>query len=267
MQDLNIAFLQTDLVWEDPAANHRQLEQKIDSLDDDTDLVILPEMFNTGFTVAPELHFETDDGLSVQWMKDISSRKGFALMGSLIVKERNNYYNRLYFIRPDGPSSHYDKRHLFRMGKEHLRFSAGEKKNVVDFKGWRIMPMVCYDLRFPVWSKNTMVDGRHEYDLLVYVANWPAARAFAWKSLLIARAIENQAYVVGVNRIGKDGKNINYSGDSMAVDPQGKLLVHATEGEDEKYSIKLSATDLIKIRNDFQVGLDWDQFILYIRNV
>lgn len=260
MQDLNIALLQTKLIWENPSANHEMLEGKISVLGDDIDLLILPEMFNTGFTVNPESFYELQGGTTFRWMQDIAEKKQFALMGSIIVKENDTYYNRLYVVSPDRGFSYYDKRHLFRMGKEHLRFSPGKGKSVVSLNAWNIMPMVCYDLRFPVWSKNRMIEGRHEYDLMVYVANWPAARSHAWKSLLLGRAIENQSFVIGVNRVGADGQGIDYSGDSMAVDPLGNILAQGSPDKEELIRVRLSSADLESTRKEFQVGLDWDQF-------
>lgn len=265
MQDLKIAVLQTPLFWEDPEANRKMLEQKFGMLSTSPDLIILPEMFNTGFTVEPESFAETADGPTLAWMHEQALNKSCAIAGSLIIKDQEAYFNRFYFVHPDGSSSFYDKRHLFRMSGEHKRFSQGSQRTIIHYKGWKIKPMVCYDLRFPVWSKNSLLDGQHEYDTLIYVANWPAARANIWKSLLISRAIENQAYVIGVNRIGKDGKQVEYTGDSMILDPEGSIMAQVPAGEEKTMSFTLTAVQLKNIREAFRVGLDWDQFSIDIQ--
>ena len=215
MENLKITLLQSDIVWEKPMDNIRNFSQMLSALKT-SDLIVLPEMFTTGFSMQPELLKEKMDGPSVQWMKNIAGEKGAAVTGSLIIEEEGRIFNRCVWVFPNGRITHYDKRHLFSMGSEHQHYSAGDKKLVVEYKNWRICPLVCYDLRFPVWSRNL-----ENYDVLIYVANWPANRHHVWKNLLVARAIENQSYCLGVNRIGKDDAGLNYDGDSAFVDPLG----------------------------------------------
>lgn len=259
MQDLKIALIQDELHWEDAKANRAHFDGLLEQIGD-ADLVLLPEMFNTGFTVKPEHVAEPVDGPSVQWMRDKAVEKGFAIAASLIISEEGRYYNRLVFMHPDGSMQYYDKRHLFRMGGEHERFGMGMHRLVVEYKGWKILPLVCYDLRFPVWSRNRLIEGKFEYDFAFYVANWPEARSHPWKSLLTARAIENQAYVAGLNRVGSDGQGISYSGDSRIIDAKGNILAEGDPGERSIIRASLSAEDLHAFRNKFKVGLDWDQF-------
>jgi predicted amidohydrolase len=212
-------------------------------------------MFTTGFTMNASEHAESMEGDTLLWMKGIAAEKNSVVCGSIIVVERKKFYNRLLWVQPDGQVHFYDKRHLFRMAGEHKTFSGGNKKLIVEWKGWRICPMVCYDLRFPVWSRNV-----NDYDLLLYVANWPQRRKYAWNQLLIARAIENQCYVAGVNRVGLDGQNITYSGDSVVLDPLGqkrsslKTLATAIE------TVTLNGKTLSELRKEFPVLMDADQF-------
>lgn len=259
MQDLRVTLIQDVLHWEDPEANRRHFDNLFEGLPD-TDLILLPEMFNTGFTVEPARVAEAIDGPTVRWMREHAVQKEVAISGSLIIKEEGSFYNRLIFMRPDGRIAYYDKRHLFRMGGEHERFGMGIRRVVVNYKGWRILPLVCYDLRFPVWSRNRMMDGGFEYDVALYLANWPGARSHPWKALLTARAIENQAYVLGLNRIGEDGQGISYTGDSRVIGPKGEILKEAQRGKAEIIHAELSAEELFAFRDKFQVGLDWDSF-------
>jgi predicted amidohydrolase len=262
MQDLKITIIQTSLAWEDPEENMRALGKTISGITDNTDLIILPEMFTTGFTVEPSKFAEENEGRSLEWMKKMASRETCAITGSFIVKDKNDHYNRLYWVNPDGSFQSYDKRHLFRMGNEHLRFSHGAKRLVVNYKGWKIFPLICYDLRFPVWSKNRYGEDGYEFDLMIYTANWPSARSHVWKSLLVARAIENISFVAGVNRIGEDGNKIQYSGDSMIIYPDGKTMFASEPDEITTRTLVLSYEQLEKTRNKFQVGLDWDNFVI-----
>lgn len=226
--DLRVALMQVPLVWEDAQANREALAEFLEPLVGEVDLIVLPEMFTTGFTMQPDGLEEEPQGPTLQWMQTWAARTGAMLMGSLIVRDQGHFRNRLLMVRPDGSADHYDKRHLFRMAGEHESYTGGQKRQLVEWKGWRICPQVCYDLRFPVWSRNRLgtEDG---YDLLVYVANWPERRVSHWKTLLQARAIENQSYVIGVNRVGEDGNGIAYSGDSAVVDALGKVLCTATD--------------------------------------
>ncbi|MBC7921947.1 MAG: amidohydrolase [Ferruginibacter sp.] len=251
---LTLTLIQSSLHWENVPANLAMWEEKIWRIDQSTDLIILPEMFNTGFTtnaaVAEPMNLHT-----FKWMKQQAQQTGAVVTGSYLVREREKYYNRLVWMRPDGSYETYDKRHLFRLAGEHLTFSAGTRRLVTEWKGWRICPLVCYDLRFPVWSRNAPTD----YDLLIYVANWPGARRHAWKTLLPARAIENLAYVAGVNRVGSDGKNLGYSGDSAVYDYQGEVLSDGA-GTETLLTLTLDQEALVAFRSSFPAHLDADAF-------
>lgn len=264
MQDLKISWLQTELFWENPKANREKLESQIRSLDEDCDLIVLPETFTTGFPVDPKQFAEPIDGESTEWMRQMAQQTGAVIVGSLLIESSGNFSNSLIWMRPDGRFERYDKRHLFSMGGEHKRIRAGAKQLTVELKSWKIRPMVCYDLRFPVWSKNRLLkNGEYEYDLGIYVANWPAVRSYPWKQLLIARAIENMAYVLGVNRVGYDGPGNYYSGNSMLIDYKGQLSSLADEGKEDVFTQVLSLKQLNDFRKKFNVGLDWDEFSLY----
>lgn len=256
MQDLIITLIQTDLIWENKEKNLSHFESKINSIKEDTNLVILPEMFSTGFSMDPEKLTELMNGPTIQWMQKISTNRKIDICGSVIVKEKDNYLNRLIWVKPTGALFIYDKRHLFRMGNEQDVYSSGNKLITVELNGWKIRPLVCYDLRFPVWSRNV---GGNDYDLLIYVANWPDKRTHHWKSLLTARAIENQAYVAGVNRIGSDGNNVSYCGDSMIVDPLGKTLA-LLRNQDAIHTERLSRRILTNYREKFPAWKDGDRF-------
>jgi predicted amidohydrolase len=220
MHDLRITLIQPDLVWEDAAANRDALQQLLAPLGGQTDLIILPEMFTTGFTLAGERLAETMSGPTVQWLNGLAGKLDAAVCGSIIISEQSLLYNRFLCALPSGKSRCYDKRHLFRYAKENSVYTAGKDKLVIDLKGWKIRPFICYDLRFPVWSANFNA----EYDLGIYVANWPRARAEHWRALLAARAIENQIYVAGVNRVGIDGNGLEYDGGSTLHDPEGRVI-------------------------------------------
>ncbi len=254
MERLHITIVQTALHWEQPAQNFSMLNTKLAALSS-TDVIVLPEMFNTGFSMHSERLAETMDGPTVQWMQSKAQEKDCVITGSLIVKENESYYNRMVWMRPDGSCATYDKRHLFRMAEEHHHFSGGSGRTIVELKGWRLNLQICYDLRFPVWSRN-----KGDYDCLIYVANWPKARSHPWSSLLIARAIENQAYVIGVNRVGKDGNGIDYSGNSAAIDPKGQVISTIKSCEDGVETVQLSFEELQLFREKFPVGLDADRF-------
>ncbi len=223
---LNIALIQSNLYWEDPASNRKMFEEKIDTVPDHVDLIVLPEMFTTGFTMKPQnIALSEDDG-TVEWMKRMAQQYNVAMVGSIIFQENGKFFNRLYFVSPEGALEIYDKKHTFTLAGEDEVYEAGKEKLIFEYKGFRICPMICYDLRFPVWSRNT-----EDYDVLIYVANWPKKRINAWDTLLKARAIENMAYCIGVNRIGTDGVDFEYNGHSAVYDVLGEPLVYSEEGE------------------------------------
>jgi omega-amidase len=257
MNNLTVAIIQTDLQWENSAKNLEHLSEKLVQLTAPTDIIVLPEMFTTGFTMKPETMAEEHEGKGLQWMKQQAKQKNCVLTGSISVKEGASFYNRLYWVMPDGSYQYYDKRHLFQMGNEHQHYTAGTQKLIVEYKGWKICPLICYDLRFPVWSRNTKDD---TYDLLLYVANWPEVRSYPWQQLLIARAIENQAYVVGVNRIGIDGNNFNHSGDSAVINPRGELLSKPNSNQEVIEAFTLSGTYVQEFRKLFPAMMDGDDF-------
>jgi len=255
---LNITLIQSDIFWEDKEANLRQYEDYITKVTAQKEVVVLPEMFSTGFSMSPERLAEKMDGTSVQWMKDMAAKHRCILTGSLIMEEDGHYFNRLIWMQPDGQYGFYDKRHLFGYGQEDQHYERGDKKLIASVKGWKICPLVCYDLRFPVWARNHPENG---YDVLLYVANWPARRSLAWKTLLQARAIENQSYVAGVNRIGKDANDIEYTGDSSVFGPLGEQLFQQ-EGGVALQTITLEKSVLEQTRSNFPFLKDADNFII-----
>ena len=261
MSTLTITLIQTTLFWEDKIANLEMLEKKIKSISEKTEVVILPEMFSTGFSMKPELFAETMNGETMQWMKRISSERKIILTGSIIIEENGNYFNRLIWMLPNGELGFYDKRHLFAFGDEHAHYKAGNKKLIASVKGWKINLQICYDLRFPVWVRQAPGDLENKYDLLIYVANWPEKRSTAWKALLQARAIENQCYVAGVNRVGEDGNKIYYSGDSMVVDPLGEIIYQKNK-EENIFTYTLQKEKVEETRNHFPFWKDADLFII-----
>ena len=255
MQDLTVTLIQCELAWERPADNRRQIGAMIDPLHANTDLLVLPEMFTTGFSMNALANAEEPGGATQQWMLDIAQRMDCAVTGSIAVRDRGGVYNRMLFATPDGVQ-HYDKRHLFRMAGEDQRYQPGSGRVIVNWRDWRINLQVCYDLRFPVFSRN-----RADYDLMLYVANWPALRRQHWRQLLIARAIENQACVVGVNRIGEDANGLNYSGDSLAIAGDGELLLDM-QNESGAARVILDGTALHNYRAGFPCQMDADDFQL-----
>ena len=260
MLDLAITLIQPDLIWEDKKSNLLKFEEFFHKIYRKTDLIVLPEMFNTGFVVDQRTLAESMNGQTVEWMAKQASALKSVLTGSLVIVENGNYYNRLVWMQPDGNYKIYNKRHLFHPGNEHEQFSNGTEKLVVDLLGWKICPLVCYDLRFPVWSKKTWKDGVYEYDILLYIANWPAARSYAFRQLLIARAIENQCYVAAVNRVGIDGKGTNHQGESTILDFKGKHLIEMDSNEEGMETLNLKYDLLADFRKNFTVGMDWDTF-------
>ncbi len=256
MRDLTITLLQAELAWHDPESNRAHFEQQIAASSEASDLIILPEMFTTGFTMEANKNAETMDGDTVAWMAKVAGNEQVTLCGSIIIEHSGHFYNRLVWMPPDGQLASYDKRHLFRMADEHRHYTAGQRRTLVQLGEWRICPLVCYDLRFPAWSR-----GRNEFDLLIYVANWPAARRSAWRVLLPARAVENQCYVAGVNRIGEDGNGVAYAGDSLVADYLGNLV---SDCEDRPCSttVSLDLDALIRYREKFPAFLDGDKFAI-----
>jgi len=255
---LTFTLIQTNLIWENKAANLALLEEKILGIKEKTQVVVLPEMFSTGFSMQPNLFAETIQGETVNWMKKIAAEKRIILAGSLMIEEDGNYFNRLIWMLPTGQIGQYDKRHCFAYANEDKYYKAGNKKMIAQVNGWKINLQVCYDLRFPVWARQQKKD---LFDAIIYVANWPTRRSYAWKSLLIARAIENQCYVIAVNRVGNDGNEIEHCGDSMVINPLGEILYHKQNDEDI-FTITLYKNTLEEVRNKFPFWKDADEFML-----
>lgn len=256
-ENLHITLLQTSLYWEDKAANLSMFDKKLEEVKEHTDLIVLPEMFSTGFSMRSEILAETMDGETLKWMRLKAAQKKCVITGSVIIKEEGAYYNRLLWVSPDGDVKYYSKRHLFRMAKENNYYNSGSERLVVELKGWKIAPLICYDLRFPVWSRRTKM---FDYDALIYVANWPERRNHPWKTLLMARAIENQSYVAGVNRVGLDGNNIIHSGDSAVIDFKGEKISSLNAFEEKAETITLNKQTLSDFRQSFPAHMDADEF-------
>ena len=258
MSTLSFSIIQTNLFWEDKGANLTHLEQKIMGIESYTEIIVLPEMFSTGFSMQPEIHAETMDGPTIDWMRRLSETKKAIITGSLIIKEEDKFYNRLIWMLPTGELGYYDKRHLFAFAGEDQHYTAGNKRLIASVKGWKINLQICYDLRFPVWARQTK-GTESEYDVLLYVANWPEKRNHAWKTLLTARAIENQCVTIGVNRVGLDGNNNAHSGDSLIVGPLGEVLYHCAYEEDI-FTITLQKEEITNARSQFPFWKDADFF-------
>ncbi len=269
MSSLTITLIQTSLFWEDKKANLQMLLQKIESIKERTEVIILPEMFSTGFSMNTKSLSEEMDGETIKWMKKITSSKKVILTGSIIIHEDGKYFNRLIWMLPDGNFGYYDKRHLFAFANEDKHYTPGNKRFIASVKGWKINLLICYDLRFPVWARQSHqrnYTGKEElqqpeYDLLVYVANWPDKRIPAWKTLLQARAIENQSYVIGVNRVGTDAQNINYCGHSMMIDPMGEII-YERPNEEDVFTFTLQKEKLHEVREKLPFLKDSDEFTL-----
>lgn len=263
MKPLSITLIQSNLHWENIAANLAMFEEKIWKIGGKTDVIILPEMFTTGFSMNAKSNAEMMNLTTTRWMKQMSAQTGALLLGSIIANEGGKYFNRLIWMEPDGTFKTYDKRHLFRMAEENMVYTAGKDRFVGSWKGWNICPLVCYDLRFPVWSRNRWSKEKEglEYDLLIYVANWPDARVGVWDTLLKARAIENLSYVAGVNRVGQDGLNVPYSGHSGIYNPKGETLLYAGEQEGI-ITFTLDGDTLSEYRQKFPAWRDADDFKL-----
>lgn len=267
MSKLHITCIQSALHWEDREANLDMFAQKIRAIENYTEIVVLPEMFSTGFSMQPEKFAETMDGLTVNWMRSLSAERRVIITGSVIIRDGDQFFNRLIWMLPNGEYGIYDKRHLFGYAGENNHYSSGERRLIASVKGWKINLQVCYDLRFPVWARQAQSpllpkdSDTPEYDVLIYVANWPERRNHAWKTLLQARAIENQCYVIGVNRVGNDGNNIYHSGDSMIVDPLGAVLATSAHEEDILSGV-LEMQHLQDVRSRFPFLRDADSFLI-----
>lgn len=260
MAPVTFTLIQTNLIWEDKAANLKMLEAKIAAIQEPTQVVVLPEMFSTGFSMKPETLAETAHGPTVQWMKKTAAAHKIILTGSVIIEEDGRYFNRAIWMQPNGQWGCYNKRHLFAYGNEDQHYTAGHQRFIASVNGWRVALFVCYDLRFPVWCRQQFdTEKRFEYDTAIYVANWPQRRSHAWKTMLQARAIENQCYVIGVNRVGEDGNGIYHSGDSMVVDPLGELLYQKADAEDV-FTLTLQKENLQDVRTKFPFWRDADVF-------
>lgn len=257
MSVLKITTFQAYIFWENIEKNLKNLTLRLSGIREKTDLIILPEMFNTGFSMNTVELAEEMNGRTMQWMQQQAKRFECVITGSLIIKENNNYYNRLVWMRPDGTFETYDKRHLFGLGKEDDFYTPGKNKLIVDLNGWKVCAAICYDLRFPVWLRNTSP----EYDLLLIVANWPERRSMHWRTLIPARAVENLSYVIGVNRVGHDGNEVYHSGDSMCIDPNGKTVYYKPNDED-LYTFSISKDEVVKARRLFPFLKDADKFKL-----
>jgi len=254
---LRVTTIQTNLFWEDISKNLSNFESKIETVINKTDIIILPEMFSTGFSMTPRKFSQTMEGFSVSWMKKMASYSNALIIGSLIIEAHGKHLNRLLAVNPDGTYHHYDKKHLFAMAGENKSYSAGSDRLIFKYKGWNICPLICYDLRFPVWSRN-----QNNYDLLIYVANWPEKRSNHWKILLQARAIENQSFVVGVNRIGEDGNQYLYSGDTCVIDALGKKISTTEAYKESIETVILNKKELDQVRKTLPFLEDSDSFML-----
>ena len=253
---MNVALIQTDIVWENPSENRRVFEGKINALTESVDLIILPEMFTSGFTMSPNLVAETMSGETISWLKEIAKAKNSAITGSLVITENGNFYNRMVFVFPNGEIQYYDKKHLFTLAGEDKVYTSGKDKVIVNYKNLKICLQVCYDLRFPVFSRNT-----ENYDVLIYVASWPKVRTNAWDILLKARAVENLSYTIGVNRIGTDNNDFEYIGHSQIIDELGNFIIEPTENEDV-FIANLDKNKMLETRSKLNFLNDRDAFIL-----
>lgn len=256
-KNLKITIIQSELHWENAEANRAMFSEKIQNIEGETDLIILPEMFTTGFSMNAEKLAEPNDGETFKWMVSEAKKNNCAITGSVIISENGNFYNRLFFVFPDGSFQKYDKKHTFTLAKENETYSAGTERLIVNYKGWKICPLVCYDLRFPVWARNTV-----DYDVLIYVANWPKVRTLAWDTLLRARAIENMAYCIGVNRVGFDGNDHEYIGHSAVYDVLGKQISTANFETEFTETVTLEKENIENNRKHLQFLNDRDSFTL-----
>lgn len=263
---LIFGLMQLNLHWEDKARNLQHISRKIDELDFDCDVLVLPEMFSTGFTMNAKELAEDMAGPTMDWIRETARKTGKMIVGSFIAEEKNRYFNRLVWMNPDGSFQFYDKKHLFRMAEEDAYYTAGNKNITIEVKGWKIRPLICYDLRFPVWSRNRheIIDGNAvpEFDVLLYVANWPAVRSLPWDVLLRARAVENQVYCIGLNRVGMDGLEKEYNGHSAVIGPKGDYLLGPLNEKEGIFQVSINLQELMAFREKFPQGLDADNFEL-----
>ncbi|PIX32536.1 MAG: amidohydrolase [Bacteroidetes bacterium CG_4_8_14_3_um_filter_31_14] len=255
MSILKISLIQSNLAWENPDKNLQMFEKKITEIKRESDIVLLPEMFTTGFSMNPKPLAETMDGKTVLWIKKQANENNFALGGSVIIKDNNNFYNRFIFVEPNGLIRYYDKHHLFSITGENNEYTAGNARTIIKYKGFKFLLQICYDLRFPVWMRN-----KNDYDAILLVANWPERRKEAWKQLLIARAMENQCYIAAVNRVGNDANNISHSGDSMILDYAGRILISAKPFREEIINYEFNLNNLNDAKEKFPSWKDSDEF-------
>lgn len=263
MENIHVALIQSSIFWKDQQKNIQHFTELITRVDDRCDLIILPEMFTTGFVTAPHSHATTMNGEVINWMKKTAKAKNTVLTGSVIIEENENFTNRLLWVTPEGIVDYYDKRHLFTFGGEDKNFCPGKENKIFTLKKFHFKPMICYDLRFPVWAKNQYChEEGYAFDCLIYTANWPDSRRTVWKTLLQARAIENQCYVIGVNRVGSDGEGLNYAGDSRVINAKGEMLQFTENSSEEIRYATLNKDELCTFRKKFPIGPDWDNFTL-----
>lgn len=257
----SITIAQTNIIWENPLKNIERINNLMNKCQIG-EILVLPEMFSTGFTIFPSKDLALKNFEVIEWMKETAKKNQVVICGSLVVWENDNFHNRFFWVEPEGTIFTYNKKHLFSPGKEDEIYKQGESKTLIKYEGLTFCPMICYDLRFPVWIRNKLNNNKtFEYDILIFVANWPAKRISHWKQLLIARAIENQAFVIGVNRVGKDENQIEYNGNSLIIDPQGKVIFEAGEEETIK-TINLNIQEMQAWRDNFRVSQDWDKFTI-----
>ncbi len=254
--ELKVTAIQSNLHWHDIDLNLKSFEEKMCQVET-SDIIVLPEMFSTGFTMNPSEVAEGMSGKAIRWMKEQASKKNAALLGSLVIKEKGTFFNRAVFVFPDGKVETYDKRHSFSLAGEHEKYTSGNDRTIVTYRGWRICPLICYDLRFPVWSRFN-----DDYDVLIYMANWPKPRILAWDSLLRARAIENMSYCIGVNRVGKDANDYEYNGHTSAFDCLGEQIAMTEEGEEDFFTITLNVVEQNKVRERLNFLNDRDEFTI-----
>ena len=266
MEKLSVLVVQPDIVWENPEANRRHIQEMLKDAGK-VDLIVLPEFFNTGFSVNNRNLAESAEGPTVQWMRQLAARTGAMVSGTLPVDDEGRLFNRAFYVRSTGIVGTYNKRHLFSPGEEHLLYTPGRQNVSVEAGGFKIRPLICYDLRFPVWSRNRLIAEQFEYDVLVYHANWPDPRGEVWRQLLIARALENQAYVIGVNRAGADGQGMTYSAPSLVIDFKGRVMAEGKPGIEDLLAVDLELEPLVAFRKKFNVSRDWDDFSVNIEPV
>jgi len=263
MSNIKVTLVQTHLHWEDPASNRKMLQEKLSPLNEPGGIIVLPEMFSTGFTMNPTKYAEPHQGDTFEWMQRLAREKNSVITGSIATLDNGKYFNRLIWMQPDGTFQYYDKKHLFSHASENKFYTAGDKRVIVEYMGWKILLLICYDLRFPVWIKNRYSpESGFDYDCILCVANWPELRSHPWRILLMARAIENQSYVIGVNRVGIDGNDWHFCGDSALISPLGENFSNIMPNQEVMETIPMTGCHLDDCRQKFKVAQDWDQFVL-----